>query len=153
MKEIILTKGKKTLVDDQDFDWLNQFKWHYNARCYAVRTEYKPKKHTIFMHREIIKTPKGLFTDHKNGNTLDNRRDNLRVATSKDNQRNQKVRLGSISGLKGVSLDRGHKKWKVAVGRGKGSYVGHFEDKKEAAIAYNKVAKEKFGEFARLNYV
>jgi dTMP kinase len=82
MKEIELTQGKVALVDDDDFEELNQFKWHvkkdHNRAFYAARVTPRPNRRLIFMHRQILKDiPEGMEVDHVNGNGLDNRRSNL----------------------------------------------------------------------------
>jgi hypothetical protein len=70
MKEICLTKGKNTIVDDKDYEWLNQWNWYYGADGYAVRNDKNLKR--LFMHRVIIQTPIGMYTDHIDGNRLNN---------------------------------------------------------------------------------
>jgi len=93
MKKIKLSQGKVTLVDDEDFDLLSKYRWHYHTGCrceYARRSTWKDGKvGTIYMHQMIINTPPGLETDHINGNKLDNRRENLRICTTRENQHNQ----------------------------------------------------------------
>ena len=100
--KIPLTQGKYALVDKEDYDWLIQWNWYY-ARGRAVRTQYLGggRKHLknkqVFMHREIMKTPPGMHTDHINRNPLDNRRSNLRICTPAENRRN--------NASKGISWD------------------------------------------------
>jgi len=104
MQLILLTQHKYSLVDDKDFDYLNQWKWHYK-RGYAIRYDTKRKK-WIFMHRIILTPPDGFETDHINNNPLDNRRSNLRMVTHQQNIMNQKVSKNNTSGYKGVYWDR-----------------------------------------------
>jgi hypothetical protein len=154
MKLIKLTKGEFAIVDDQDFEWLNQCKWQY-CHGYACR---KLGKTTISMQRFIMVTPKGLETDHVNGNKLDNRRTNLRICTHQENHRNTSKQSNNKSGYKGVSWHYDKRKnwgkWKVAITVNKRKiFIGYFSNKLEAAKAYDCKAKELFGDFARLNFL
>ena len=151
MKEIEMTQGKVAIVDDDDFEYLSQWKWYvnYNQRGlpYAMRGA-KPK---VRMHRIVSKTPLGLFTDHINGDTLDNRKSNLRIVTSAENSMNRKPYKSNKFGLKGISISEGkyiHARIKLD---GKNIHLGTFDTIEEAAAAYNKAALELFGEFARIN--
>lgn len=148
MNRIKLTQGKYAIVDDEDFKWLNQWRWYYDGR-YA-RMNYKNKK--IHMHRLIMNTPKGMDTDHINGNGLDNRRCNLRICTSSQNHINTKKRKNNTSGYKGVFSCQLSKNWRAQIRYNhKSIHIGNFINKIQAAKAYNQKAKELFGEFARLN--
>ena len=148
MKQIPLGKsGKFALVDDADFDWLSQLKWRDSCNGYA-----SSGVKSIKMHRLIMQTPKGMHTDHIDGNGLNNQRSNLRICTQSQNGMNRGAQINSTSGNKGV-FKRG-KRWKSQIKVGKKiKYLGYFASKTEAAIAYNKAALEHFGEFARLNEV
>lgn len=176
-KIVPLSQGKVALVDDQDFEWLSQFRWCYWG-TYAMRYERKreksdrgAKRRSLQMHREILRKmhpgrTDGLMSDHINGDRLDNRRCNLRLCTSMENGRN---RIGATSKTytryKGVFLAnpkyRGiyHKRktrkpW-LAVIRVNGQLkrFGPFVSETEAALAYNAAACEHFGEFAKLNEI
>jgi hypothetical protein len=154
-KLIPLTKGKFAIVDAEDFEWLNQWKWYYGAQGYAVR--HTDKKHIAYMHREILQTPKGLVTDHANRNKLDNRESNLRVCNTSQNLANRPKQINNSSGFKGVFFfkqGQRTKRWKSAI-KIKDEYkqLGYFLTKEEAALAYNQKAKELFGEFAYLNQI
>lgn len=152
MKRILLSQAKFALIDDDDFDYISQFKWSYSNIGYAVRVK---EKKPILMHRIINNTPDGMETDHKNQNTLDNRKVNLRTCTSSQNKRNRgRQKNNTTSKYKGVCWDRRRKKWHPQiVSRGKKYYIGRFTCEKQAARAYNKKALELFGEFACLNEV
>ena len=153
MKEIQLTQGKVVLVDDEDFDWLSKSNWHY-SKGYAVRTSTKEsgKQRTILMHREIIKTPDGMETDHINGNGIDNRRENLRICTGSENRRNKKRNRKNISGYKGVCFYKRDKNWRVQIDvRKQHIFLGYFDTAEEAARVYDDAAKKYHGEFANLN--
>lgn len=151
MKYIPLSQGKRAIVDDDDFEYLSQWKWHF-ASGYAVSTTIK--KGSTYMHQIVNCTPKGLETDHKNGDKLDNRKENLRTATKSQNVHNMGGRKNSTSRYKGVNWDKDRKKWLVRIANDKKQKnLGRYRSEEEAALAYNKVAIEYFGEFARLNEI
>lgn len=156
-KRIPLTQGKFAIVDDTDFDWLNQWKWYTHADLityYATRWVYKPKpRRRVFMHRLILSPPKDMMTDHINGNGLDNRRCNLRVCTSSQNQQNSRKHRGCSSIYKGVSRNTGRGKTWVAYicTNGRLRQLGAFDDEWDAACAYNAEARKHFGVFAKPN--
>lgn len=160
MKKIKLTRGQFALVDDANYNWLNQWKWYASKEesgFYAVRNSSlkKGKRHQIRMHRLILGLEYGdsQQTDHQNHNTLDNRRDNIRIATSNQNGRNTKSHQDSTSQFKGVSWYKRLKKWQAAIYlNGKLKHLGFFTLERDAALAYNKVARKYFGEFAYLNF-
>ena len=152
MKTIELTQGKVTIVDDDDFERLNQWKWRYNTNGYAIRSiSRKPGKRTIRMHREIIGTPDGMETDHINCNKLDNRKENLRFCNRSQNEANRFKYNNNTSGRKGICWNKDRQKWVAQIQvNGKGVYLGRFTDIEDAAKAYEKAATEYFGEFARV---
>lgn len=162
MKEIKMTQGKTTLVDDTDYDWLVQWKWRAKRNgntWYAARSSKRDannKQKTINMHRQIlgITDPK-IFGEHKDGDGLNNQRYNLREATNKENQHNQRQKQGGTSKYKGVYWNKKQEKWKAHIRLGDASpaYLGVFENETDAAIAYNKAATKHYGEFARLNII
>ena len=153
MKKIKLTQGKYVLVDDEDFDWLNQWKWlafDNNGHFYAAR---RPKSGIVFMHRLILESGKGNIVDHANQDTLDNRRSNIRLCTRAENQANRGSSKGSASIYKGVTWDKRGKKWCAAIKvDGKSIALGRFEDEVEAAKAYDKKHIEVHAEFACPNF-
>jgi len=131
MKEIPLTKGLVALVDDEDFEALSRFKWHVGgSRGYAMRGGF-------YMHREILKPANGVHIDHVNGNPLDNRRANLRLATRSENQQNRRgANHDSTSGFRGVYLNRRLGKWYGQVRfQGRNNYLGSHASPELAALA------------------
>lgn len=149
MKKLYLKNKKRndiyTLVDDDDYEKFGQYSWNLGTGNYVVRSA-KPRN--IFLHREIMNTPKGMFTDHINHNRLDNRKCNLRICTISQNLANSnKGRQGNT--YKGVTWHILHQKWEVKfMSQGKYYFIGYFNTQEEAIEAYNKKAKEILGEFA-----
>jgi len=153
-KTIALTQGKVALVDDEDCEWLNAWKWAYwpeKYTGYAGRRIYQKDKSRkrIRMHRVILNPPPNMEIDHINGNGLDNRRCNLRICTHSQNLANQRKCRGT-SQYKGVCWDKG--RWRAQVSSaGQNIHLGYFKIEMDAAIAYNQAAQRLHGEYARLN--
>ncbi len=104
------------------------------------------------MHRLIMNAPAGLVVDHIDGNSLNNRKTNLRICTQAQNIHNSRPRRNRSSKYKGVFWNKVNKKWSVSIRKGdKRIYLGGFDDEIEAALAYDRKAEELFGEFAYLN--
>jgi hypothetical protein len=155
MKEIPLTKGQVALVDDEDYEMLDRYKWQasYDPKLrsyYAIRkTSVNPRKN-IRMHRVILSVPFGLYVDHRNHNTLDNTRANLRVCTRSQNAANMVKILGGLSDYKGVKKEG--QRWVSTINiNGKHLHLGCFGTEEEAAFSYDEAAVHYFGEFARTN--
>lgn len=154
MKEIQLTKGLITVVDDADYKKLAQFKWYavgHRGKGYAARYGGKPQH--IRLHRELLLAPENMEVDHINGDRLDNRRANLRLATRSENGRNRlKFNYPTHSEYKGVTWHSRDKRWQsTIVVDGSHIHLGYFNTEREAALAYNKAAKQHFAEYANLN--
>lgn len=150
MKFIQLDKNKKIIVDDADFDFLNQWKWFFHSEGYAVRDKMENyRKKSILMHRFIMNPSKGLIVDHINGNRLDNRKENLRLCTHRQNQMNRIKRKIGQSNYKGVTWSNEKKKWLTRVDK---MFIGYFKTEHQAALAYDINAKAIFGEFSQLNF-
>ena len=135
MKRIKLTQGKYAIVDDENFNWLNRWKWRVSTLGYAVRANYKNGKRIgdTFMQRFINNTPDGFDTDHKNRNKLDNKKSNLRTATRSQNNFNSEPPKTNTSGYKGVWWHEGQKRWWSHIQvSGKRIHLGSFITKKEA---------------------
>ena len=158
MMKIPLAKGKFAIVDDCDFNWLNQWNWQLTTgRCdYAYRyLQVDKERYTILMHRMIIGICgiEGVFVDHINRDSLDNRMGNLRLCSRSENTANSKKRKGCTSKYKGVSKRKDCDRWVAGIKNGnKKVYLGLYYKEEDAAKVYDKAAKECFGEFALLNF-
>lgn len=161
-KCIPLSQDKTAIVNDSDYEWLNQWKWSAtrgHKTFYAVRGEAVApyKRRLIQMHRQILGEPPfdKAEADHINGDGLDNRRENLRWCSHKENRRNEPKRLSGKNRFKGTSRRKHHAKpWRAQIKvNGKQIHLGHFADDIDAAKAYNEAAIKYHGEFACLNDV
>lgn len=159
MKTIPLTQGKVAVVDDEDFELLNQYKWRTDKGSktfYGIRTFWDRKKkryYSVMLHREIMRTPKGIEVDHINGNGLDDRKQNMRNCTRAEQSWNRPPNTNSASKYKGVCWDKNRKKWTARIGLNRTlMFIGRYDFETSAARAYDKKARELFGEFAWLNF-
>lgn len=164
MRKIPLTNGGVTLVDDADYDWLNQYLWAANNSGYIYNDFYKtqlcdaPFSPIFRMSRLILGLESGdkRETDHKNHDPSDNRRCNIRICTRRQNNMNQRKRsnFNKASSFKGVFRSKRSKRWYSRIKlNGKYKHLGSFSKEKYAAQAYNLAAKKYFGDFAFLNKV
>jgi hypothetical protein len=154
MPEIPLSRGLVALVDDEDYEWLSQWRWCASANGYAVRMKRKGEDGFpgyVSMHRSIMAPSPGEEVDHKNRNGLDNRRSNLRLATGRQNKHNTGPRRRGTSGFKGVT-QCGPTRWAAQIYDGSRRHLGIYESAAEAAAAYDEAARGSFGEFAWLNF-
>lgn len=147
---IPLTQGKFAIVDDEDYDWLMQWKWHIKRGSntfYAVRNGKRPHRQKILMHREIINPPKGFETDHINHRGFDNRKINMRCCTHAQNNRN---RLSKFNRHKGIVQRKN--RWYARIWHNcRYIYLGTFSSKNEAIVAYDTKALELNNDFAYTN--
>jgi hypothetical protein len=156
MKEIKLTQGKLALVDDANYEWLNQWNWYYQKGYktgYAYRNIGTPphRKH-IQMHRLIMQTPPEMEVDHIDLDGLNNQRHNLRNCFHAHNAMNCKRYRNNTSGYKGVYWFKRAHVWVARITfNQKMLFLGYFHNPKEAAKAYDQKAIELFGEYARIN--
>jgi hypothetical protein len=162
-KLLALSQNKFAIVDADDYERLNKYKWclsrtrHTNyamRRTKGKRVKGKRvKRRTIMMHRFILGAPRHLVVDHINHNGLDNRKTNLRLCTRAENSRNRRPFNINGSRYKGVSWDKGRKVFIACICcNGKNYYLGRFKSEIGAAKAYDRKAVELFGEFAFLNF-
>lgn len=161
MKTIKLSDNQLTIVDDEDYEYVCSFGVWHSMKPRTGETYYaerKIKSKTTRMHRlisERIHGPlqKGFEVDHVNGQGLDNRRENLRVCSRRNNSRNS-VSKGGASGYKGVKKLSNCERWSARIKVNyKEIYLGCFTSAEKAALAYNEAASKHFGEFARLNII
>ena len=151
--EIPLSRGLVSLVDAADFDLIVAAgKWYAapSRNTFYARHSYwrDGKVRHVQMHTLITGWS---FVDHRNGDGLDNRRQNLRPANDSKNQMNARMRSDNPSGFKGVCADR--HRWMARIQLdGRRTYLGYFATPQEAARAYDEAALSLFGEFARFNF-
>lgn len=138
MKQIQLTKGAISIIDDEDFEYLSQFNWQLSSGGYA-----KTGTKGYFMHRVLMKAPKNKEVDHINRDKLDNRRSNLRFATRSENNRNTDIRKDNTSGYKGVNYFKPRNCWVARIQiKGKRFFLGSFDTREKAIMAYARAQTE-----------
>lgn len=172
MKKIALSgkngRDKFVLVDNENYKLINKFKCFLGGKYVKFCKPGEEGKHT-FLHKFILPPPKGFITDHRDGNTLNCQRNNLRIATQSQNIANSKKRKGEwTSSYKGVHLVKYWKNnnnkfkkigeklkpWVSGIKvQNKSIYIGQFKTEIEAALAYNEAAVKHFGKFAKLNII
>jgi len=150
MAFIKLTQNKFAEVDEEDLPKLFKHKWIYSTKNKKFQGYAQSNRSTgsIYMHRLITNCPSDKIVDHKDGNTLNNKKENLRICTQKENMRNSKTKSDNKSGYKGVHLHKLTGKWRSQITvNGKTISLGLFDDPKEAAEARKNAAKVYHGEF------
>lgn len=153
-------RGLRAIVSRRDFRLVRAFRWfvsYTKARTLYAQTHVKRvgRDTTIQMHRLIL--PHAHEVDHRNGNGLDNRRRNLRAASSAGNRQNRTLQRNNTSGYRGVRYNKQTDSWMACIGAGqhKGKrniYLGLFKTAKAGALVYDRQARRRFGSFARLNF-
>jgi hypothetical protein len=152
MKQIPLTKGYFSKIDDEDFENVSRLSWKYTGGYAAHNYTSKGVQHSVYMHRLIMDAKKGQFVDHINHDPLDNQKTNLRLCTHSRNHMNRTPLLGKSSRYKGVSWNKQIGKWKAGIqAKGKYRFIGYFISELHAALAYDMWAKATYGQFANLN--
>lgn len=161
MAIIKLARGGVVIIDDEDVERVNQYKWHrakgsisnsgdvWYAQNLETDKETK-KQNCVRMHRLIMKVPDGMIIDHINHDGLDNRKANLRICTTAENTRNARRKPKHKSRYKGVGWRYGRWRARIVINR-KYMELGSFTNEDDAAIAYNDAAQVHHGEFAILN--
>lgn len=154
MATFTLRHGHILLLDDVDAHLGEQYNWfpepNGSGTCYAIA---KHEQARLTLHRILIDAPCHLMVDHINGNGLDNRRSNLRLATNSQNQANRRLLSLNTSGFRGVTFNKACNKWQAGIKlQGKSYHLGLFTQAEDAARAYDQKSIEMFGEFARLNF-
>jgi hypothetical protein len=158
-RRIYLGEREWTLLDEEDFYRYGNLKLSlggFKKNFYAV-SGVKNKDgnfELVRLHRLLMNSPKGRVVDHRNGDGLDNRRENLRIATRGQNVCNKiKTRRKTSSKFIGVSWDKRSRLWAAYVGHlYKKIFLGYFKNEIDAARAYDRAAIKYHGEFARLNF-
>ncbi|NQT22990.1 MAG: HNH endonuclease [Candidatus Omnitrophica bacterium] len=159
-REISLTQGYNAVVDEGDHARISEKSWHVcigRSGVRAVRNSKKEdgleKRTTVIMAREVLGLDlhDGLIVDHRNFDTLDNRKQNLRVCSYAESAQHRRL-WGKTSGYKGVRANGGS--WEARIRhKGKLIYLGLFKHKEAAAHVYNEAALDLFGEYAQLNTI
>lgn len=154
MAELVLSKGKIAVIDDDDFKRASHHSWHYRL-CHGGK-EYASARidgKLVQLHRFLLnETDTSKDIDHINGGTLDNRKCNLRSCTRTENICNAAIYASNTSGYKGVHFNKRDQKYQANIRINKKlKFLGYFKTASEAALAYNNAAVEAFGKFANIN--
>lgn len=161
-RSIKLSRGFVAIVDDEVYSELSKFTWHADVRrssiVYAVRNRHLSEggPGPEYMHRRIMGSPRIEVDHHVHLHHLgivDNRRVNLRLAGTSNNQANRRKLTTTSSIFKGVTYSKKSRRWQSQVGGGRKSFLGLFEVESYAAYAYDLAALERFGEYARTNFI
>lgn len=157
MREIPLTQGKVALVDDEDYERVAKYRWYAQGeknrtKWYALRGQWNGVEQVpVRMHTFIMRAVRGTIIDHLNGDTLDNRKENLRACTNSQNTKNRGKQKNNTSGYKGVFA--WGNRWRAKIqSDGVVIHLGAFDIKEDAARAYDREAFVKHGAFAKLNF-
>lgn len=145
MRTIILTQNKRAIVDDSDYEWLNQWKWYFDGKYAARWVGGRKNKTKIYMHRLINETPEGQDTDHLDRDPLNNVRSNLKSKSHAHNIFNREV-VGlenRSSGIRGISWSKRNNSWHVYIGGHPRTNIGFFKSL-EVAIAERKKAEKDY---------
>ena len=151
-----LSQGREAIINAEDVAAVAQLNWHAvkapHGAFYAVSNlpRVNGKRFQIRMHRLLLAEPENCEVDHINGDGLDNRRSNLRLATSSQQKMNTAIRSNNKSGFKGVSWNTARQRWRATISaNGKYHDLGTFKTPEQAHDAYLLAAATLHGEFAR----
>lgn len=154
MKKLLLSGNAErfVLIDDEDFEPLSKWKWYFNGR-YAMREgNLAGQSKTIYMHRFIMNTPKGMYTDHIDMNPLNNQKSNLRICTNSQNNFNKIKQKNNTSGYKGIDWVKKDKVWRIRLNKNKKTvFLAYSKNLTEAVKIYNQAVREHHGTYGRLN--
>lgn len=149
MKIIPLTQGKVALVDDDDYERLSQYCW-CNANKYAIRREGpRNNRVTVWMHKDVLQTNETV--DHIDNDTYNNQKSNLRIVDKSKNSMNRGLQSNNTTGFKGVSVSKGKFQAYIKF-MGRKINLGTFDNPVQAALIYDAMARQLFGEFAQTNF-
>lgn len=153
MKEIPLTRGMVAIVDDDDFERINKHKWYACKKGkQSIRWYARRNSRAVYMHNEIMTPPHGMEIDHINGNTLDNRKSNLRPVTRYQNSLNTAVRSDSVTGVKGVGWHSRRQQYRARITvNGNKMNLGWFNSLVDAITARKDAEQKHHGDFRRKN--
>lgn len=155
MKTIQLTQGKVAIIDDEDYEKVCTKKWYAHKRTGKYYAESGGINGRYMLHIFVMGLENGVLLDHKDGDSLNNQKENLRVCTRQQNSYNKKpYSTAPIAGIKGISLNKKSKRWRAQIQKDKKKiYIGVYSNYLDAAKAYNEKAIELFGEFSQLNKI
>ena len=158
MSSIVLSSGETCLIDGEDLERVNRYTWrleHFNRKSYVRCSISKNGKVTkARLHRFILGAKPGDVVDHKNGDTLDNRKSNLRYCTLSESAKNRVKNKTSKNKYKGVRKEPHCSRWSAFISiDSKKTYLGIFKTEEDAAKAYNIAAKKNYKQYAKLNEV
>jgi hypothetical protein len=149
-----LTRGYEAIIDAADAAFIGQWNWFAIPKSntvYAARWGREGEPRTVRMHRELLSAPEDLGVDHINRNGLDNRRENIRLATRNQNMWNSGLQANNTSGFKGVTWRKRDKRWSATICVfGRPINLGNFRTAEEAHQAYARASAEMHGEFGRI---
>lgn len=154
MAYIMLTSGKKVLVDEELLDALNTYTWYEHNEGYAHRADFTSgKKKMILLHRQITKAKPGQIVDHINNIRSDCRRSNLRLCNIAENNRHRSANKSSKSGLRGVGWRKDKGRWECRIKFNNQSvFLGFYDDALDAAHVYDQCALQLHGAYAWTNF-
>lgn len=149
-------QGELILIDDEDFERVNQYDWYVTLNNYAIPIQILSicTDNTAHLARYILNYYGEFLIDHKDRDIFNNQKENLRKATRSQNGANRPKSINNTSGYKGVSWVNRDKRWIAQIGvNGQAIHIGSFRNKEKAALAYNEAAIKYHGEFAVLNKI